>query len=83
MNISGLKWNYPMSPYNAIQLSRQGRRKVNNIFARAVTDAKLNTKTGRNTFILTKKLSGKDYSNTSWDNYRANYKIQVSFNKVK
>lgn len=83
MNISGLKWNYPMSPYNAIQLSRQGRRKVNNIFARAVTDAKLNKKTGRNTFILTKKLSGKDYSNTSWDNYRANYKIQVSFNKVK
>lgn len=83
MTVSGLKWAYPMSPYNAIQLSKQGRKKVNNIFASALTNTKLDKKSGKNTFMLTKNLSGNDYSNTSWDNYRANYKIQVSFNKVK
>lgn len=83
ISVPGLSWSYPMSPYNAIQLSKQGRKKVNNFFANALTNAKLNKKSNKNTFMINKQLSGKDFSNTSWDNYRATYKIRVDFNKVK
>lgn len=81
--LPNLDWAYPLSPYNAIQLSKQGRKTINSIFSNVLTNIKLNKKSGQNNFKLNKKLKGKDFTNTTGDIYHANYQIQVQFKKVK
>lgn len=80
--LPNLDWAYPLSPYNAIQISKQGRKRINSIFSGVLTNIKLNKKSGQNNFKLNKKMKGKDFTNTTGDMYRANYQIQVKFKRI-
>lgn len=78
-----LDWAYPLSPYNAIQISKEGRKRINSIFSSVLTNVKLNKKSGQNSFKLNNRMKGNDFSNTTGDMYVANYQIQVKFKRVK
>lgn len=68
-----LEWAYPVSPYNAIQISKKGRKRINSIFSSVLTNVKLNKKSGQNSYKLNKRMKGNDFSNTTGDMYVANY----------